>query len=343
MKYGHFKKSYIVGDNSKSCIIKNYISSDNYSEYMANRVEPILNHIKRSGYIIGLNNIKLYYEKYIVENANGNIVICHGIGEYTEKYNELIYYFIISGYSVFIIEHRGNGRSGRLGKDSGQISVEKLDYYIEDFKKFIDEIVIPNNKGRDLVLFAHSMGGGIGTIFLEKYLQYFKGSVLSSPMHKINTGKAPVFLAEIVCRIFVHFGKGDEYMPGQKAYNGQRRFPSRSTNCEERYNYQYNKILGNKYFQTGGASAKWYLEASKGTRFLRNKKNISKVKIPILLLQAECDTHVVPYAHYKFANYADNCEVVIVNNGKHETFFEIDDITIPVIEKILYFIDSIFL
>lgn len=341
MKYSDLKKSYITKSDCEFCRIKNYISAANYSEDMINKVEPVLNSLKKSGYIIGTNNLELYYEKFIVDNPKGNIVISHGIGEYTEKYNELIYYFINASYSVFIIEHRGNGRSGRLGKDIGQISVEKFDNYIEDFKQFIEEKVIPNSYNKKIILFAHSMGGGIGTVFLEKYPQYFNGAILSSPMHQINTGNTPAFIADMLSRIWVCFGKGNEYMPGQKSYNGQRRFPSRSTNCEERYNYQYDKILKNKSFQTGGASAKWYFEASKATRYIRNKKNISKVKIPVILLQAECDTHVIADAHYKFAKYADNCEVIIVANGKHETYFEVDEITIQVIYKIMNFIESI--
>ncbi|MGN0143769.1 MAG: alpha/beta hydrolase, partial [Clostridium sp.] len=114
MKYRNFKKSYITKNDSNFCTIKNYVSSNDYSEHMIKDIEPILNSLKKSGYITGINNMKLYYEKYIVEHAKASIVICHGIGEYTEKYNEIMYYFITNGYSVFIIEHRGNGRSGRL-------------------------------------------------------------------------------------------------------------------------------------------------------------------------------------------------------------------------------------
>ncbi|MGN0143768.1 MAG: alpha/beta hydrolase, partial [Clostridium sp.] len=99
--------------------------------------------------------------------------------------------------------------------------------------------------------------------------------------------------------------------------------------------------LSNKEFQTGGASAKWYLEATKGTRFITSKKNISKVKIPVLLFQPEFDTHVNPDAQCKFAHYADNCELVKVEGAKHETYFEIDGITNSVIEKIINFIESI--
>lgn len=341
MKYLDFKKSYIEKSNSDNISMDNYISSQNYSENMINKVEPVLNNIRQKGYIVGINNMNLYYEKYIVKNQKANIVICHGIGEYTEKYNELIYYFINNGYSVFIMEQRGNGRSGRLGADSCQISVEKFDYYIEDFKKFIDEVVIPESNEKELILFAHSMGGGIGTLFLEKYTEYFKGAVLSSPMHRIHTGKAAAFIADILAVIFICIGKQNRYMIGQNPYKGNRRFPNRTTNCEERYQYQYNKILSNKMYQTGGASVKWYFEASKATRRLRKKKNISKVKIPVLLLQAEYDTHVVAEAHYKFAHYAKNCELVIVNNGKHETYFEVDEITKLVIKRMIDFIDSV--
>lgn len=41
------------------------------------------------------------------------------------------------------MEHRGHGRSGKLGvKDNTQVNVENFNYYIEDLKKFIDKIVI---------------------------------------------------------------------------------------------------------------------------------------------------------------------------------------------------------
>src|SRR5471030_2112424 len=141
---------------------KKYISQNNYKEEMLNTVEPYLKKKLKSGYILGQKKLKLYYEKFIIDNAKANIVISHGFKEYTEKYYELIYYFMKEGYSVFIIEHRGHGRSQRLGIDDSQINVEKFNYYVEDFKKFIDEIVIPDSKNKSLLLFAHSMGGGIG-------------------------------------------------------------------------------------------------------------------------------------------------------------------------------------
>lgn len=318
-----------------------YISEKNYEEDMKVVAEPFINRYKKSGYIKGINNIQLYYEKYIINEPKGNIVISHGFGEFTEKYNEIIYYFINDGYSVFIIEHRGNGRSNRLGRDNCQINVESFDNYIEDFKTFLEEVVMSECKKKPLLLFAHSMGGGIGSAFLEKYPEYFSGAVMSSPMHEIDTGKYPKIVALTVSSFLLAIGKGDEYLPGQKPYTGRRKFPSRSTSSENRFNYLYNLISNNESYQTGGSSAKWYYEAVNAVKRVVKPKNAGKVSIPVMILQAELDTHVIPRGHYKFAENAKNCKVVIVKGSKHESYYERDNITFHVIDKIMDFYNNV--
>jgi len=319
---------------------KKYIYQKNYKEDMLNKVEPYLKKKLANGYILGKKNLKLYYEKFMVENPKANIVICHGLRECTEKYYELIYYFMQEGYSVFIIEHRGHGRSQRIGIDSSQVNVEKFNYYVEDFKKFIDDIVIPDSKNKSLLLFAHSMGGGIGTIFLEEYTNYFKAAVLSSPMYEMNTGKSPRILANVVSMGMKLCGKGKMYLPGQRAYSGKRKISSSSTSCKERYEYLQNKIKKNNEYHSGGISALWYLESLKVTKKLIKKENASKVKIPIIIFQAEYDTHVSPKGQNKFASYAKNCELTFVKGSKHESYFERDEIAFPVLDKVLLFYEK---
>lgn len=319
--------------------VNRYISQSHYKEEMSSKVEPYLKENLKKGYVSGVNNIKLYYEKYIVENSKAGVVICHGFGEFTEKYNEVIYYLMREGYSVFILEHRGHGRSQRLGMDEYQINVERFNYYVDDFKKFIDEIVLPQNENKSLFLFAHSMGGAIGTVFLESYTKYFKAAVLSSPMYEINTGKVPKVLANVVAGGMKLFGKGINYLPGQLPYMDKKMFSSRSTSCKERYDYLQEKIRNNNCYHSGGSSAIWYLESLKATRKLIKKENVLKVKIPVLLFQAEHDTHVIPRAQNKFSTYAENCELVYVKDSKHEAYFEKDGISFPFFNKILSFYD----
>ena len=41
----------------------------------------------------------------------GVVVISHGFTEFARKYSEMAWYFLLSGYSVCILEHRGHGHS----------------------------------------------------------------------------------------------------------------------------------------------------------------------------------------------------------------------------------------
>ena len=135
------------------------------------------NVIYEDGFFMGEKDIKIYYKSYEVEDSEDVIVISHGFCESSEKYRELIKTFNKNNYSVYIIDHRGHGKSGRLGIDNSQINVEDFNYYIKDLKTFLDSIVVPNLNDRKLYLFAHSMGGAIGALFLEKHNNYFEKAI----------------------------------------------------------------------------------------------------------------------------------------------------------------------
>jgi len=315
-----------------------YICESSYEKSMIETVEPYIDKLRESGYFIGNNNLKIYYESFILQEEKGSIVICHGFGEYIPRYNELIYYFLKSGYSVFIMEHRGCGRSGRLGCDSYQINVEKFEYYVDDFKIFIDDIVMKNEDKKNLLLFAHSMGGGIATKFLEEYPKYFKRAVLSAPMHGINTGKYHPLVASVVSKLYKIIGKRNSYLPGQKPYSGIRENPIGATSSSARYEYYYNKSCDNKCYRSGGSSANWYYEANSATKSIIKKKNASKVLIPVLLLQPQNDTYVILEAQNQFAKYAKQCKIVKIEDSKHESFHEVDTIAFKTIETILDFL-----
>ena len=91
---------------------QNTILEKDFHTSMTDIVIPLLNSLESSGYINGEDNMRIFYKKYVLKNSKGTIVISHGFKEFIEKYSELIYYFIMDGFSVYIHEHRGHGRSG---------------------------------------------------------------------------------------------------------------------------------------------------------------------------------------------------------------------------------------
>lgn len=321
---------------------ENYISEQNYSETMKNVVEPYINSKVESGYINGDEDVKLYYEKYKVDNAKGNIVISHGYTESLIKYHEMIYYFMINGYNVFGIEHRGHGRSGTLGiADKTQVHVKDFNQYVTDFKVFMDQVVMPNNENKKVLLFAHSMGGAIGAKFLEDYPDYFNGAVLSAPMLEVNTGNIPKFLAKIIVEFQIACGNGGKYVLGKEPYTSEYDSSKIGTSSLERYKYYHDIVANDEKLQRGGASYNWTNEAFKTTEEVIKEKNASKVQIPILLFQAGQDTMVKPEGENTFAKGAKNCKIEKIDNSRHEIYLEKDEIQKPYLEDIFNFYEQI--
>ncbi|MGN0143448.1 MAG: alpha/beta fold hydrolase [Clostridium sp.] len=318
-----------------------YISEDNYKENMDNIVMPYIESRLESGYIDGADNAELYYEKYKADNSRGNIVISHGYTESLEKYHEMIYYFLNNGYNVFGIEHRSHGRSGSLGvADKTQIYVESFEDYITDFKNFMDKVVVPNSEDKDLYLYAHSMGGCIATGFLEEYPEYFQKAVLNAPMLEVHTGNVPDFLAKIIVKSAVAFGQGGKYVIGKKPYSPVYDFVPSGTSSENRWNYINDIVNENEEFQRGEASYQWLNESFKATKRFTNKENASKVTIPVMLFQADNDTYVKDGGQNKFAEYAENCELVRIDDARHEIYLERDEIQKTYLKQVFEFYNN---
>ena len=312
-----------------------YISETNYTKDMS-EVEQRLNQIRNSGYFAGKNNLPIYYEKYSVPNAKASIVISHGFTESITKYHEVIYYFTSQGYSVFGIDHRGHGRSGRLGGDATQTSVEDFDYYVDDLKTFMDQIVLRASTKN--FLYAHSMGGGIGALFLERYSNYFKAAVLNAPMMDINTGKIPESIARVIATVNQLSPLKNRYVPGHGSYSETPDFENSCTTSKARYDYYFNQTLKNTALRNGGASYLWFKQALDATYELTKAGNAAKVTIPVILFQAENDSFVQPAGHTAFAKAAKNCKIVLIKKARHEIYREVDSIMNPYFDQVFKFL-----
>lgn len=317
-----------------------YITEDKFQNTMSQVVEPYIDQIKQTGHITGEKNVSLYYEKYVQKNAKGTIVISHGLTESLEKYDEMIYYFLNMGYSVYGMEHRGHCRSGRLGADAYQVNIESFSYYFKDLKKFLDQVVVPEAGKQNLYLFAHSMGGGIAARFLETYTDYFQAAVLSAPMLEIQSGNVPPFFAKLLAHGASITPYKNKYIMGQGEFNPTYNFVGSNTHSEVRYIRNWETRVNNPILQMGGSSYQWLSECYYATLAATTKCNASKVKVPVLLFQAGQDTLVGDGGQNTFAKYAKNCELVRYDNAKHEVYGETDSILTDYLDRVFNFLNA---
>ena len=319
---------------------REYVLNFGMDEDVVEDIKKKLSYIKSSGSFIGEANNKIYFEKYKVKNEKGRIVISHGFTECIEKYIEIIYYFTREGYSTFIMEHRGHGRSGCLGiDDKTQVNIEDFNYYISDFKLFIDKEVLKNNKN-NLILFAHSMGGTIGVMFLEKYPQYFHRAILSSPMLEIEGAKVPGFIARALAKYKLLTGKGDKFILGNMPYDSTYNFFLASTSNESRYTYYYKEIVANSRIQRGGGSYRWLYESLKAIRYIFKKRNINKIKANIIIFQAGRDSLVGARGIKKFVKRYDKSRLIKFYKAKHEIYLENNNILEKYLDTIFEFLEE---
>lgn len=263
------------------------IPEETYAQEMRQVVEPYLSKYRRTGMLEGL-----YYEFYRHEKPRGTIVISFGFSESCEKYHELIYYMHREGYQAAVMDHRGHGRSKRQIADLTLVHVENFSRYVEDLHLFIRTVVLPESRGIPLYLYAHSMGGCIGTLYLEQHPKVFQKAVLSAPMYGINNGKIPDFAAGMLCRGAILLGKKKEKLFTMGGFDSEEPFEASGCDSPARHDYYLRLRREHREYQTSAATYGWANQALSAGRRAIAVPNAGKIHIPVLLFQAARDTFV---------------------------------------------------
>ena len=102
-----------------------------YGTVMRDKIEPFLADIRQEGFFDAKDGLRIHYEMYLHPQSRGAVVIAHGFTESEEKFREMAYRCYAQDYSVFSIDHRGHGRSGRLVMPEFLTHVENFADYLE--------------------------------------------------------------------------------------------------------------------------------------------------------------------------------------------------------------------
>ena len=238
------------------------IQEENYEYAMRNEVEPYLAAHCRDKFVTGAKEdgpgkttraAKLHVKFYETERPKGVVIVSHGFTEGVPKYDEMVYYFLKAGYHVCIPEHTGHGLSYRLTEDPSLVHIDTWKRFVRDFLKICHHTVrrYPN---LPRFLFAHSMGGAIGTIAAAWEPDLFQKIILSSPMIRPLTGNVPWPLTVAIAQTECLVGRAKKYVIGQKPYEGNETLETSAAVSEARFT-RYNEIRKRcKDIQTSAAS-----------------------------------------------------------------------------------------
>lgn len=287
----------------------------------------------------GKDGVAIRYATLRQEKVDRAILIVNGRVESYLKYQELAWDLWRQGYSLYLIDHRGQGMSGRMLSDHNKGYVDQFDDYVVDMKQFHDQIIMADKPAK-LFLLAHSMGGAISARYLERWPDDIRAAVLSSPMLGINLGGLPKWLAKglatTIGTVGGWFGE-PPYGPGQGPYQDHGFADNELTHSQSRYQAFRQIYEQHPQIKLGGATAHWIYQGITGADAAI--ADAGAIKTPLLLLQAGNDSVVDNAAQDAFCTKA-NCEggkPLRIEGAWHELFIESDDKRQPALTAMLDF------
>ena len=111
------------------------------------------------------------------------VVVSHGLAEHGGRYRGLAERLVASSNrAVYVIDHRGHGRS-----EGPRANVGRFEYLVTDLGTFVGRAQ-REHPGVPVFLLGHSMGGLVAAACALKYRDILRGLVLSAPA--LVTGEA---------------------------------------------------------------------------------------------------------------------------------------------------------
>ena len=314
------------------------VRSDRYEETMNGLVLPFLARRGVKSTVKGYGSRPLACVQFAAENPRGTVVVLHGFTENAYKYSELIYSLLQNRFSVLAYDQRGHGNSWRKEglPDTSLTHVDDFEEYVKDLEIVCGALLEAMPEPR--YIFAHSMGGAVASLFLERHGDVFRKAVLCSPMIAPNTGGIPPILGKIVCGVAKLLGKAAKRPFVSKPYSGPEDFATSCATGRERFEW-YDKVkFEHPEYQNSNPSYGWTLEALNVTGRLLAPGAPEKIACPVRLYGAETDNSVMPDAQVKFIARVNSGTRTVVKGAKHEIYRSPDAVLFPWWREILTFL-----
>lgn len=341
----------------------NLLNEARYADEMARRVRPALAACRTEGWldsasVDGAEPLphpgKLHYLAYDAARFDeqreagasgafhGAIVISHGFTEFAEKYDELVFYFLMAGYSVCVLEHRGHGHSARDVDEPGLVWIDDWRRYVADLASFAQRVGQELAQDQPLNLFCHSMGGGIGAAVLERYPMLFDKAVLSAPMIAPQTGM-PMWLTRVLVNTCCALGMGRRRVIGQRLFDPEAPIDlsQYQLSSEARERWYHHLRVENPEYRTYAATFDWVRQALRLNRAVLDPRACEQVETPILLFQAGHDIWVRNAPQNEFIRRVKDggcpARIVRIDDSEHEVFSMPNAVYGPYLRQILDF------
>ncbi|MBD2079707.1 alpha/beta hydrolase [Leptolyngbya sp. FACHB-17] len=152
------------------------------------------------GFFKSVGGLRLYYQSWHpVRNTRAVLVLLHGLGSHSGRFNNIVQYLVPAGYAIYALDLRGHGHS------SGQRGhINSWSEFRADLDLFLRQIQSTTNL--PCFVLGHSIGGMIALEYALHFPAAVQGVITIAPAFGLNGISAKkILLGRILSRILPRF------------------------------------------------------------------------------------------------------------------------------------------
>lgn len=251
----------------------------------------------------------------------GSIILCPGRTEFIEKYFETIAKLQARGFAVMCIDWRGQGLSDRETREQQKGHIGDFDRAARDLGEAVRRNA--DRLPRPHILLAHSMGGALSLLALQKKYLTVEGAVFSAPMWGIAALKGSALNA---ARAAAALGFGKAYAPGAtKAWSREPFAGNPVTHDAARHKRAMDLIEKEPKLALAGPTIGWAASAASVMAGFQKPGALQGLAMPVLVATAEEEKLVDNTAHARVVAQLPNATHIVIPGAMHEIMMETDD------------------
>ncbi len=270
--------------------------------------------------------------------ARGTLLFQGGRGDFVEKYAETLTHWADRGWRVRSFDWRGQGLSGRLGRDATVGHAADFAPWVADLAQLATRWRV---EGEPFALIGHSMGGHLVLRALVERAVTADAAVLVAPM--IGTRGPPAAIGQWVAAALARLGEPDRpawrsnEKPGHVAGGRQ----SLLTHDDARYADELWWREHRPELAVGPPSWSWLAAAYRSGLASFTPERLARVDTPVLILNALADRLVDPAATRRAADRLPRAERIDYGTASaHEILREVDPVRRHALAAIDRFLDA---
>ncbi len=251
------------------------------------------------------------------EREKGTVIMCPGRTEYIEKYGRLANELAARGYSMAVIDWRGQGLADRPAHRRDMGHVVSFDEYRLDFSAVRAAFDLLNLRAPHFLI-AHSMGGAIGLRALHDGLDV-RAATFTAPMWGIQMAPALRAISPLVLGLAGQLGFGKAFAPTTGPATPMEFDDNPLTTDRDQFDYMIRQVAKHPELALGGPSTSWLRAA------LRETETLMKLPAPdvsCLTILGTRERIVEPSAiHDRMATWPKG-ELWEIPGAEHEVLME---------------------